>query len=170
MEQVFNTYELKFSVIYKKIMYPSIIKHEIWMKKALKLAIKAKNNQEIPVGAILIYNEEVIGTGWNQSISLNDPTAHAEIIALRKGGEKLKNYRLKNAILYVTLEPCIMCIGAILHSRISHIIFGAKNKKFGYKTLIKLPNIYKNINFTKGILQIQSSNLLKKFFHKKRKN
>lgn len=147
--------------------------HKRWMKYALSLAKIAKKNKDIPVGAVLINNNKIIGEGWNQTVKNNDPTAHAEIIALRKGGNFLKNYRLINSTLYVTLEPCIMCFGAILHSRIKCVVFSLKNKKFGWKkTLLNIKNtplkIYFKIKIIEGIFSDISSKMLKDFFKKKR--
>ncbi|WP_439243657.1 tRNA adenosine(34) deaminase TadA [Lonepinella sp. BR2474] len=103
-----------------------------FIQHALDLAQKAQDNGEIPVGAVLVdENNHIIGEGWNQSITHNDPTAHAEIIALRQGAETIQNYRLLNTTLYVTLEPCTMCAGAILHSRIKRLVFGAYDYKTG---------------------------------------
>ncbi|WP_410051772.1 tRNA adenosine(34) deaminase TadA [Buchnera aphidicola] len=104
-------------------------KDEKWMKVALKYAYYAEKQGEIPIGAVLIFNERIIGIGWNSSISQNDPTAHAEIMALRYAGKRIKNYRLVDSTLYVTLQPCIMCCGAIIQSRIRRLVFGAKSKK-----------------------------------------
>ncbi|QLB20131.1 tRNA adenosine(34) deaminase TadA [Vespertiliibacter pulmonis] len=103
-----------------------------FMTYALKLADNAEMEGEIPVGAVLVSSQgEIIGEGWNRSIMLSDPTAHAEIQAIRMAGNKLNNYRLLDTTLYVTLEPCTMCAGAILHSRIGRLVFGAKDYKTG---------------------------------------
>lgn len=105
---------------------------EKWMRHALRLADKAEQLGEIPVGAVLVDEQgNLLGEGWNLSISESDPTAHAEIVALRQGGQYLQNYRLLNTTLYVTLEPCTMCAGAILHSRIKRLVFGAADYKTG---------------------------------------
>jgi tRNA(adenine34) deaminase len=141
------------------------------MKYALKLALIAKKKGEIPVGAILVFKKKIIGEGWNASINNNDPTAHAEIIALRQGGKKLKNYRLLNTTLYVTLEPCIMCFGAVIHSRIKHLVIGAKEKtnKIGIlKKYLKNNNINHQLSITESVLIEECSNLLNQFFKKKR--
>ena len=101
------------------------------MKIAIKEAEKSLLKNEVPVGAIIVLNDEIIGRGHNQSISKNDPTSHAEIEAIRSASKRLKNYRLTEASLYVTLEPCTMCYGAIVHSRISNIFYGASDPKSG---------------------------------------
>lgn len=102
---------------------------EHWMQHAIILARYAELRGEIPVGTVLVINDNVIGEGWNCSIINNDPTAHAEILALRQGGKNMKNYRLLETTLYVTLEPCIMCATAMIHARINRLVFGTKNKK-----------------------------------------
>lgn len=104
---------------------------EHWMRQAILLAEKAAENDEVPVGAIVVQDNQVIGQGFNQPIGLHDPTAHAEVQALRNAAQNVANYRLVNAALYVTLEPCAMCAGAIVHSRISRLVFGATEPKAG---------------------------------------
>ncbi|KXI27848.1 tRNA adenosine(34) deaminase TadA [Paraglaciecola hydrolytica] len=102
-----------------------------WMDYALNLADKAEQQGEIPVGAVLVVNNKVVGEGWNQSISLHDPSAHAEMQAIRQAGQNLQNYRMLDATLYVTLEPCPMCAGLLVHSRITRLVFGAADYKTG---------------------------------------
>jgi tRNA(adenine34) deaminase len=101
------------------------------MYQALRLAEQAANQGEIPVGAIIVYNNQCIAEGWNQSRAIQDPTAHAEIIALRQAAQYLNNYRLLDTTLYVTLEPCIMCSGAIIQARVKRVVFGAYDPKSG---------------------------------------
>ncbi|MFT8229728.1 MAG: tRNA adenosine(34) deaminase TadA [Enterobacterales bacterium] len=148
--------------------------HEKWMKYAIKLAKNAFIEKEIPIGAVLILNNKIIGEGWNQCIKNNDPTAHAEIIALRQGGKKIANYRMLNTILYVTLEPCLMCIGAIIHARIFHLVCGAYKKKNKLIKVVKNSNIIKYNNhsviFTYGILSQKCSDQIINFFINKRKD
>ncbi|WWO96832.1 MAG: tRNA adenosine(34) deaminase TadA [Candidatus Dasytiphilus stammeri] len=141
---------------------------EYWMNWALKLANHAGKLGEVPVGAVLVRNQILLSEGWNSSISFHDPTAHAEIIALRRGGEILSNYRLLNTTLYVTLEPCLMCMGAILHSRLTRLVFGAYDKKYGATKLFqekKILEFHHPLKLTGNVLGITCSNLLKKFFH-----
>lgn len=142
------------------------------MQQALALAEHAKTKGEIPVGAVLVYEDQVIGRGWNQSISQQDPTAHAEIVALREGAQKLNNYRLINTTLYVTLEPCLMCVGALVHARIHHCVYGAQDTKRGaLERLPLLSEIYSfnhQLTCTSGILAQASSKLLKEFFYERR--
>lgn len=102
-----------------------------WMKRALQLAQKAADADEVPVGAVVVLDGEVVGEGWNQPISGHDPTAHAEIMALRDAARRVGNYRLSGAALYVTIEPCTMCAGAIVHARVSRLVFGATEPKAG---------------------------------------
>ena len=103
--------------------------HEDYMKEALDLARKALLKGEVPVGAIIVLNNKIIGRGYNQSIATNDPSAHAEVVALRDAGNTCKNYRLNKATIYTTLEPCLMCTGALIHSRIKDVIFSTRDPK-----------------------------------------
>ena len=142
------------------------------MQVALSEAKIAKNKGEVPVGAVLIQNNQLVTKSHNQSISTNDPTAHAEILALRKGGNLEKNYRLVRSTLYVTLEPCAMCFGAMIHARIERVVFGAKDPKTGVcGTCIDLTN-EKNFNhkiiITKGILENFCKEILQDFFKERR--
>jgi tRNA(adenine34) deaminase len=102
-----------------------------WMRHALELAQRAAGEGEVPVGAVLVREGEILGEGWNRPIGEHDPSAHAEIQALREAGRRVGNYRLPGSILYVTLEPCVMCAGAIVHARVSQVIYGAPDPKAG---------------------------------------
>ena len=104
---------------------------QYWMKRALGLAQRAQAMDEVPVGAVVVKDDQVIGEGWNQPIAARDPTAHAEIVALRAAAQALGNYRLNDTTLYVTLEPCVMCAGAILNARVPRVVFGAYDPKAG---------------------------------------
>ncbi|WWO98797.1 MAG: tRNA adenosine(34) deaminase TadA [Candidatus Dasytiphilus stammeri] len=146
--------------------------NEYWMRYALKLANHALKVGEVPVGAVLVRSNKIISEGWNCSINTYDPTGHAEILALRRAGIILKNYRLLNTTLYVTLEPCIMCFGAILHSRINHLVFGARDEIFGTTSSMLLKNMgcfNHQVQITGDILQVDCANLLKNFFKQRRK-
>jgi len=149
-------------------------KDKNWMKIALNYAYYAETKGEIPIGAVLVFKERIIGIGWNSSISKNDPTAHAEIIALRDAGNKIKNYRLLNTTLYVTLQPCIMCCGAIIHSRIERLVIGANCNKLENRYSLK--NIFLNskknykLEIKKNVMKNECSSILINFFKKKRKN
>ena len=146
---------------------------EIFMKKALDLAAAAGAEDEIPVGAVIVKDNNIIGKGYNKNRSKNDPTMHAEIIAIREAAAFLKNERLTDCEIYVTKEPCAMCAGAIVHSRIRRVIFGADDIKYGACGTVfnicgnRLMNHVPEI--TKGVLQEQCAVLLKNFFLKKRK-
>lgn len=147
----------------------------IWMRYAIFLADYANVSGEVSIGAVLIYNGNVVGYGWNSSIMHDDPTAHAEILALRMGGKVLRNYRLLETTLYVTLEPCMMCIGAIVNARIYRLVCGAINNNIRYKRNIYLKNILQNlmkdycILLTTGVLEKKCSMQLINFFIQKRK-
>lgn len=144
-----------------------------FMQYALSLADKAAAMGEIPVGAVLVDEQgNILAEGWNQSITLSDPTAHAEIIALRQAGQKIQNYRLLNTTLYVTLEPCPMCAGAILHSRIKRLVFGAMDYKTGaIGSRFHLFEDYRMnhvVEITAGVLAEQCSNKISQFFQQRR--
>ncbi len=147
---------------------------EKWMALAIEQAKQAQEINEVPVGAILVQNNQLISSAHNQPISNNDPTAHAEIQLLRAAGKQLNSYRLFDTVLYVTLEPCTMCLGAMVHARISRVIFGAYDQKSGVcGSCIDLPNsqcFNHSINIQGGILANKCKELLQQFFKKKRKN
>ncbi|MBI3899237.1 MAG: tRNA adenosine(34) deaminase TadA [Gammaproteobacteria bacterium] len=112
-------------------MTPTLADDQRWMQRALELAERAEAAGEVPVGAVLVLDGDVIGEGWNRPISTNDPTAHAEIVALRSAASGLRNYRLTGSTLYVTLEPCPMCAGAIIHARVVRVVYGATDPRAG---------------------------------------
>ncbi len=143
-----------------------------WMIHALKLAVQAAELDEVPVGAIIVHNNKIIGTGFNQREQLNDPTAHAEMIAITQAASQLQSWRLTDATLYVTLEPCPMCAGAILQSRISRVVYGARDPKAGaVDSLFHLLNdsrLNHRSETTGGVLGEQCGQLLSHFFQLKR--
>lgn len=143
------------------------------MQYAIYLAKISETNGEVPVGAVLVLNNSIIGKGVNGSIFNNDPTAHAEIMALRDGAKFLKNYRLLHTTLYVTLEPCIMCYGAIINSRVSRLVFGAKYRNLKQylccSNYIFARKLFRKISITKNVLKTECSDLLSSFFKRKRK-
>ena len=145
---------------------------EKWMQIAINESNAAKSEDEIPVGAVIVKNGKLIAKAHNQPVSTNDPTAHAEIQAIRKAGEKEKNYRLVGTTLYVTLEPCLMCLGALMHARVERIVFGAKDTKNGFcGSLIDLTNASQfnhHTIVTGGILEKQCQEILKSFFKLRR--
>jgi len=148
------------------------IMHNFWMQKALEEAEKSLSKNEVPVGAVIVLGGEIIGRGHNQPISKRDPTSHAEIEAIRNASEEIKNYRLKGADLYVTLEPCAMCFGAIVHSRISNIFFGAGDQKSGVcgscEDLSEKKYFNHKPHITGHIMANECSKILKDFFKAKR--
>ncbi|MBS0358453.1 MAG: tRNA adenosine(34) deaminase TadA [Proteobacteria bacterium] len=143
-----------------------------YMHHAIKLARKAEQHGEVPVGAVLVLNDTIIGEGWNQPISTNDPTAHAEIVALRSAAQQVKNYRLLNTTLYVTLEPCLMCVGAMIHARIQRLVYGADDPKTGaIKSVFTIPSqnvLNHSLECHSGVLAHECGELLKDFFKKRR--
>ena len=143
-----------------------------WMQHALRLAQCAEAAGEVPVGAVLVKDEKVIGEGWNKPIGLHDPGAHAEMLALRAAGEKLQNYRLTGATLYVTLEPCIMCAGAILHARLARVVFGAYDPRAGAVSsvydVLTVPRLNHRLDCEGGVLEQECSELLRDFFRVRR--
>jgi tRNA(adenine34) deaminase len=143
-----------------------------FMRRALELAQRAALDNEVPVGALLVLDEEVIGEGWNRPIGSHDPTAHAEIVALREGAQRIRNYRLAKTTLYVTLEPCAMCMGAVLNARVSRVVFGAWDSKAGAcGSVIDLPREPKfthRVDIFGGVCSDESSALLREFFKARR--
>jgi len=144
-----------------------------WMTEACQLAKYAAQQDEIPIGAILVTAQgERLAVGWNQSIQTHDPTAHAEIVALRAAATVVKNYRLPNTTLYVTLEPCVMCAGAIIHARIQRVVFGAYDAKMGAAgsrfDVLRDTRHNHQVECIGGILQEECSDILRQFFRAKR--
>lgn len=145
---------------------------EEWMRHAIRLGQRAERQGEVPVGALLVFADRCIAEGWNQPIQSNDPTAHAEIVAIRKAGKFLQNYRLIETTLYVTLEPCVMCMGAIAHARIKRLVFGAPDPKRGAVChalqLADAPFLNHRIDWRGGVLAEDCAELLTDFFKAKR--
>ncbi len=144
------------------------------MQQALALAAKASQQGEIPVGALIVQQDEIIAEGWNQSIQSHDPSAHAEIQAIRTAGQTLKNYRLIDTSLYVTLEPCSMCVGAIIHARIGRLVFGAFDEKTGAAgsafNLLQSPKHNHQLEVKGGVLVDECRDILQAFFRSKRQH
>jgi tRNA(adenine34) deaminase len=149
------------------------VNDETFMREALALAQCAWDRGEVPVGAVVVKDGEIIGRGFNQPITSHDPTTHAEIVALREASAHLKNYRLTDCELYVTLEPCMMCVGAMLHARLKRVVFGAADPKTGAcGSVINLPAEQKlnhHAQFEGGVLADACGQLLKAFFAARRK-
>ena len=143
-----------------------------WMQRAFELAQKAKEYDEVPVGAVIVHEDKIIGEGWNQPISSHDPTAHAEIIALRIAGSNVGNYRLPGATMYVTLEPCAMCAGAIVHARLSKLIFAVADPKTGacgsIFNLLQTEELNHKVEIDKSIMEDECRALIQTFFKEKR--
>jgi tRNA(adenine34) deaminase len=144
-----------------------------WLAKALLLAKQAAHQQEVPVGCVIVLDNKIIGEGFNNPVSSHDPSGHAEIIALRAASKKIENYRLIKSTLYVTLEPCLMCIGAMIHARIERLVFGAYDLKAGAVggqiNILEFPWLNHTIKYTGGILSEECGEILKQFFQERRK-
>ena len=144
-----------------------------WMERALDLARRAGDEGEVPVGAVVVLNGQPVGEGWNRPIAAMDPTAHAEINALREAGRKVGAYRLPGATLYVTLEPCFMCAGAMVHARIERLVFGASDPKSGacggVFDLLGQPYHNHKLTVTGGVLAEEAGALLRTFFRARRR-
>jgi tRNA(adenine34) deaminase len=142
------------------------------MRRALELAQSAAQDNEVPVGAVLVLGDEVIGEGRNGPVATHDPTAHAEIVALRDGARRLGNYRLERTTLYVTLEPCVMCMGAALNARVARVVFGAWDQKAGacgsVIDLSREPKLTHRIDAFGGVYSDESAALLRQFFESRR--
>jgi tRNA(adenine34) deaminase len=143
-----------------------------FMQRALRLAQCAADEGEVPVGALLVTGDKIIGEGWNRPIATHDPTAHAEIIALRAGAAAIQNYRLSDCTLYVTLEPCAMCTGAVLNARVSRVVFGAWDAKAGAcGSVIDLPRVQRlahGLDVFGGVCSDEAAALLRQFFERRR--
>lgn len=146
--------------------------HEHWMSRALELAKMAESRGEVPVGAVLVREESIVGEGFNQPISANDPTAHAEIVAIRHAAETLANYRLPGTTLYVTIEPCTMCVGALIHARVETLVFGAREPRAGSVVsqgkLLEANHYNHTVNVIEGVRSEQCGSLMQNFFRKQR--
>jgi len=142
------------------------------MQQALVLAGRAQDAGEVPVGAVVVVDGQVVGEGWNYPVGSHDPTAHAEIRALREAGRRIGNYRLPGATLYVTLEPCVMCAGALVHARIARLVYGAADPKSGAAgsvfDIVRSPELNHTVAVTAGILAAECGELLRGFFRSRR--
>jgi len=136
------------------------VSDEAFMRRALELARRAQDEGEVPVGAVVVLDDQIVGEGWNRPIAASDPTAHAEIQAMRAAAQQLKNYRLSKSVLYVTLEPCDMCVGAMFHARIGRVVYGAMDPK---KQVLK-----NNVKIEGGVLAQECGAILTGFFAAKR--
>lgn len=143
-----------------------------WMQRAFELAEQAKIQDEVPVGAVIVFEEKIIGEGWNQPVSSNDPSAHAEIMALRDAGNNIGNYRLPDTTMYVTLEPCAMCAGAIVHARLAKLVYAADDPETGacgsVFNLLQSEELNHKVEIEKGIMEEECRTLIQTFFKEKR--
>ena len=143
-----------------------------WMQRALELARHAEELGEVPVGAVLVLNNECLAEGWNQPVSSHDPSAHAEMVVLREGGKKIRNYRLGDTTLYVTLEPCAMCAGAIVHARVRRVVIGADDPRTGacgsVFQLLQCDRLNHQCEIDRGVMQNDCAELLQEFFRQRR--
>jgi len=146
---------------------------QYWMKQALKLGVNAWFEGEVPVGAVLVRDNKIIGQGWNRPIQSSDPTAHAEIQCLRDAAARIDNYRLVDTTLYVTVEPCAMCAGGIIHSRVSRVVYGAAEPKAGavcsHQQMFDQPQFNHVVQWQGGVLEEQAQKLMQNFFKYRRK-
>jgi len=148
------------------------VEHDRFMRTALECARQAASAGEVPVGAVVVQDDRVIGEGFNQPIASKDPTAHAEIVALRAAAKSVGNYRLTNATMYVTVEPCLMCVGALIHARIGLLVFGAVEPKAGALQSMtnahELAGLNHRLSVISGVLADESRALLQEFFQARR--
>jgi tRNA(adenine34) deaminase len=145
---------------------------ELWMEEALRAAQRALEIGEVPVGAVVVCDGKIIGRGWNRNISEHDPSGHAEIMALREAGKNLGNHRLSECELFVTIEPCAMCSGALVHARIKRLVYGADDPKAGaVKSVLQVlnhPQLNHQMEVRSGVLAGRSGDLLQAFFRSRR--
>lgn len=151
---------------------PPILTDELWMEEALRCAQRALEMGEVPVGAVVIHGDEIIGRGWNRNITDSDPSAHAEIIALRGAAARMGNHRLGDCALFVTIEPCAMCAGAMVHARIQRLVYGSDDPKAGavrsVMQVLNHPQLNHKVEVQSGVLAGRSAELLQTFFKKRR--
>ncbi len=145
---------------------------EFWMEEALRTAQRALEAGEVPVGAVVVHAGEIVGRGWNRNLTDSDPTAHAEIIALRQAGANLGNHRLEDCELFVTIEPCPMCAGALVHARVKRVVYGADDPKAGaihsVMEVLNHPRLNHRTEVRGGVLAGRSAELLQSFFRNRR--
>ena len=146
---------------------------ELWMEEALRAAQRAFEAGEVPVGAVVVCDGKIVGRGWNRNITDRDPTAHAEIIALREAGTAIGNHRLGDCELFATIEPCAMCAGAMVHARLKRLVYGADDPKAGavqsVMRVLNHPQLNHRVDVRRGVLASRSAELLQEFFRQRRK-
>ena len=147
-------------------------KHDVWMRRAYDEALRAFDASEVPIGAVVVSDGRVVGSGFNQPIGSGDPTAHAEILALRAAASTLANYRLTGAVLYVTVEPCLMCAGALVHARVSTVVYGAPEPRSGaVRTTMRAldhASLNHRVQVVEGVLDEACRELIQRFFRERR--
>lgn len=145
---------------------------ERFMRAAIEQALEAERRGEVPVGAVVVIDEVIAGAGFNHPISARDPTAHAEIVAMRDASARIENYRLTGATLYVTIEPCQMCVGAMIHARIARVVYGAREPRAGaIESAMRAhehPALNHRLVATGGVLEVECGGLIQEFFREKR--
>jgi tRNA(adenine34) deaminase len=148
------------------------IKDELWMEEALRSAQRALEAGEVPVGAVVVCGDRIVGRGWNRNLTDHDPTAHAEVVALREAGATLGNHRLSGCDLFATIEPCPMCAGALVHARIKRLVYGAEDPKAGavhsVMQVLNHPQLNHKVEVRTGVLAGRSAELLQTFFKSRR--
>lgn len=146
--------------------------HDTWMRRALALAADGALAGEVPVGAVVVQDDRIIGVGWNQPIATHDPTAHAEVVALRDAGRSVGSYRLPGATMYVTVEPCLMCVGALVHARIATLVYGAPEPKAGAIESTQRAHEHAALNHrltvVSGVLAAECREVMQRFFRERR--
>jgi len=145
---------------------------ELWMEEALRAAQRAHEAGDVPVGAVVVHDGQIVSRGWNRNLADSDPTAHAEIIALREAGKNLGNHRLGDCELFVTIEPCAMCAGALVHARLKRLVYGADDPKAGavrsVMQVLNHPSLNHQMEVRSGVLAGRSAELLQEFFRNRR--
>jgi tRNA(adenine34) deaminase len=156
----------------RELNSPQLNTDELWMEEALRSAQRAFEAGEVPVGAIVVHGDRIVGRGWNRNLTDHDPTAHAEIVALREAGENLGNHRLGDCELFATIEPCAMCAGALIHARIRRLVYGADDPKAGavhsVLAVINHSSLNHQMAVQGGVLAGRSADMLQEFFRKRR--
>jgi tRNA(adenine34) deaminase len=151
---------------------PALLADELWMEEALRCAQRALDAGEVPVGAVVVSDGHIVGRGWNRNLSASDPTAHAEIIALREAGATVGNHRLGDCELFATIEPCAMCAGALVHARVKRLVYGADDPKAGavvsVMQVLNHPQLNHKVEVRSGVLAGRSAELLQAFFRNRR--
>jgi tRNA(adenine34) deaminase len=151
---------------------PAAVSDEFWMEEALRAAQRALEAGEVPVGAVVVHAGEIVGRGWNRNLTDSDPTAHAEVIALRQAGANLGNHRLGDCELFATIEPCAMCAGALVHARVKRLVYGADDPKAGaihsVMEVLNHPKLNHQVEVRAGVLAGRSAELLQSFFRSRR--